>query len=185
MRARRLHGPASQEAADLAVRNLLALPELARARRYALYAALPDEVPAEGLRRLLTSRGLEVVLPRIERAELILHIVVPGSPLRPGALGVPEPDPALPVLPPGAIDAFVVPGLLFDRRGFRLGRGGAHYDRLLRLARSDALRVGLCYAERIVEALPVDPWDVPMNLIVTEAGVFRPAPERRAPEGAR
>lgn len=167
------------------MRNLLALPELSRARRCALYAALPDEVPAEGLRRLVASRGLEVGLPRLEHGELILHIVGPGSPLRPGALGVPEPDPALPVLAPGAVDLFVVPGQLFDRRGFRLGRGGAHYDRLLRLARSDALRVGLCYAERIVETLPVDPWDVPMNLIVTEAGVLRPAPGTRAPEGAR
>ena len=75
---------------------------------------------------------------------------------------------------PEEVDLFVVPGLLFDRAGRRLGRGGGHLDRLLGRARKDAARVGLCYAQRVVQELPAAPWDVAMHVVVTDREVIRP-----------
>jgi 5-formyltetrahydrofolate cyclo-ligase len=71
------------------------------------------------------------------------------------------------------VDVFLVPGLLFDRAGHRLGRGGGHYDRLLRGARRTALRAGICYAERLVAEVPAEERDVSMDVIVTESEVLR------------
>jgi 5-formyltetrahydrofolate cyclo-ligase len=80
------------------------------------------------------------------------------------------------------IDLFVVPGLGFSRDGKRLGRGGGYYDATLRAASEESRRVGLAFAEQIVDALPVNSEDVDMDLVVTESETFRGlfrSPERR------
>ena len=66
-----------------------------------------------------------------------------------------------------------MPGILFDRRGRRLGRGLGHFDRLLANARTDAVRVGCSYADRVVEELPEESWDILMHVVVTEREVIR------------
>ena len=73
----------------------------------------------------------------------------------------------------GEVELFVAPGLLFDRAGRRLGRGGGHYDRLLARRRADAWLVGICYEDRVIDELPEDPWDVRMHVVVTDRAVLR------------
>ena len=152
---------------------LLATPELLRAGTVSLYAARAPEVPTNRLAQELAVRGARVVFPRVSGRELALHFVVGAQELRSGYRGLLEPAPEARVCPPEAVDVFIVPGLRFDRRGRRLGRGGGHYDRLLARARSDALRIGLCYAEHVIDELPACDWDVTMHRLVTEAGVHR------------
>jgi 5-formyltetrahydrofolate cyclo-ligase len=92
-----------------------------------------------------------------------------------GTLGFAQPAASAPLVAVEAVDVFVVPGLLFDRACRRLGRGRGDYDRLLARARPDALRVGICYADRVVDELPEDPWDVAMDVVVTDRFVLRRA----------
>ena len=56
----------------------------------------------------------------------------------------------------------LVPGLAFDARGYRLGRGAGHYDRLLPTLRPDAPRWALALDCQLVEGLPIEPHDVPI-----------------------
>lgn len=168
--ARRRGVDRSPDAAlDLADR-LLARPVLRRARIVALYQAIGDEVPTQRIRAALEAWGVRAVYPRVEGEELSLREPIGGARLTPGYRGIAEPPERAPEVRPDQVDVFLVPGLLFDRLRHRLGRGGGHYDRLLARARPDALRVGLCYADRIVERLPIDPWDVAMHLVITEQG---------------
>lgn len=62
----------------------------------------------------------------------------------------------------------LVPGMAFDRAGGRLGRGRGWYDRAL-AAHPDAIRVACCFDMQVVDEVPLDPWDVPMHHLVTEA----------------
>lgn len=87
--------------------------------------------------------------------------------------GIREPEQDSIRVPVEEIDAFLVPGLMFDRNCRRLGRGGGHYDRLLGRARVGAASIGICYAEHVVDELPEDPWDVAMDLVVTDRFVVR------------
>jgi len=84
-----------------------------------------------------------------------------------------EPDATCPEVALEEIDVFVVPGLGFDRRGIRLGRGKGYYDRVLSRAAPGALFIGVCFAECFVEALPATPADVPMHVIATDRALHR------------
>jgi 5-formyltetrahydrofolate cyclo-ligase len=156
-----------------AIERLLALPELEECRTLSLYAAVEDEVPVEAATADLWARGLRTVFPRVSETGLKLFEVEDVDALEPGYGGIREPVAGLSEVGPGCVDVFFIPGMLFDRGGRRLGRGRGYYDRLLANARRDALRVGCSYADRVVEGLPTESWDVVMHLVVTEREVIR------------
>jgi 5-formyltetrahydrofolate cyclo-ligase len=138
--------PARPDAGRRAQQRLLGLAELRGARTVCLYAAIGSEVPTDGAARALAAGGTRLAYPRVHGALLELFGVGEPSELRPGYRGIREPPAdALPV-ELERVDVFVVPGMVFDRRGHRLGRGGGHYDRLLEAAGARARRIGLCYA---------------------------------------
>lgn len=70
-------------------------------------------------------------------------------------------------------DVVVVPGLAFTAAGERLGQGGGWYDRYLAQVRDDCTMIGVCFAEQILDTLPVEAHDVTMDHIVTERGIVR------------
>ena len=70
-------------------------------------------------------------------------------------------------------DVVVVPGLAFTAAGERLGQGGGWYDRYLAQVRVDCVTIGVCFAEQILDTLPVEAHDVTMDHIVTERGIVR------------
>jgi 5-formyltetrahydrofolate cyclo-ligase len=165
---------ADPDQAAAAARALLGQPELARLRAVSLYVALAAELPTVAILRELRERGHRVALPRVTATGLELRLFTGCASLVPGYRGLLEPEADAPAVGVEEVDLFVVPGLLFDRSGRRLGRGGGHYDRLLTGARDAALRVGLCYAEQVVEVLPESPWDVRMHRVIAGAEVFTP-----------
>ena len=73
-----------------------------------------------------------------------------------------EPDPA-------TIDLVVVPGVAFTAAGHRLGQGGGWYDRFLTGLRPGVARIGVCFAECLVDELPTEAHDVTMDLVITDA----------------
>ncbi len=70
-------------------------------------------------------------------------------------------------------DTVIVPGLAFTAAGDRLGQGGGWYDRFLAGTRADCVAIGVCFSEQVLESLPVEPHDVVMDHVVTDAGVVR------------
>jgi 5,10-methenyltetrahydrofolate synthetase len=69
--------------------------------------------------------------------------------------------------PDTALDVIIVPMLGFDKNLHRVGYGGGYYDQLL-AKYPKALRIGVCYEQGRVEAIPSEPHDMPLNIIVTE-----------------
>ena len=139
--------------------RLLASPIFARALHVAAYAAADNELDPARLIEAALAAGKNVYLPVTSR-ERFDFVAVPA---RPG----PEA-----CLPPEAEDVvFLVPGVAFDARGVRLGRGVGWYDRALG-RHPRGIRIGLAYEFQVVPSLPEAPWDVRMHAIVTEAGVI-------------
>ena len=137
-----------------------------------LYAAGPHEVPTQGLFEVARASGARCAYPRAVPGSRVLdfHEVEDTAILvRAALLPVLEPPADAPRVPLEAIDVFVVPGVAFTLRGERLGRGGGHYDTTL--AMSPGRRVALAWERSLVDELPVEPTDVPMDVLVTEARV--------------
>ena len=134
----------------------------------ALYAASEREVPTRALFEAARASGSRCVLPRLIEGARVLSFreidsfdaLVPAPHFR-----ILEPKADAPEVALGAIDVFLVPGLA-SLDGGRLGRGGGHYDATLALARG--LRVALAFECSVVNELPLEPTDVPMDALVTE-----------------
>ena len=166
-RSRLSPGEVARLSAEACAR-LLGSPVFARACHIAAYAAGDNELDPALLVEAALAAGKNVYLPVTSR-ERFDFVGLPVA--RPGqeAGGAPEP-PGGPCLPPEADGVvFLVPGVAFDARGVRLGRGIGWYDRAL-ARHPRGIRVGLAYGFQVVPRLPEAPWDVRMHAIVTEAG---------------
>jgi 5-formyltetrahydrofolate cyclo-ligase len=136
------------------------------------FVSLPAEVDTRPLIRSALEDGKRVLLPRMV-GERGLEFAAIGQieSLVPGRFGVREPGDECPPRPLSRSGLILVPGLAFDRRGGRLGRGAGYYDRaLVPIRRSDpgALCIGLGFALQLVESVPMTPLDVRLDGIVTE-----------------
>lgn len=134
----------------------------------AAFAPLPEEVILWPLLESVAVGG-RLALPRVAGEHLTLHRVAHLDALRTGPMRLREPSADAPMVAPGEVDVFLVPGLAFTRGGLRLGRGRGYYDRLLAEARPDVPRLGLCYSCQIVDEVPVEPHDVPCSAVVSGA----------------
>ncbi len=171
-------GPEELARASAAVaRRLFSLRSFRAARTVLFYVSFRSEVDTVPMIRRAIALGKAVCAPQTLDAGGCLvprRVADPDRDLVPGFSGIPEPDPArAEEVPPGEIDVVVVPGLAFDRRGYRLGYGRGFYDRFLAALPAGTWRIGLCLEGQVVDALPRDPWDVPMHRVVTEARVIR------------
>ena len=111
-----------------------------------------------------------VALPRVAGEELMFHWVNGRDKLLPGKFGIREPSPDAPPAGNG-FDLLLVPGLAFDLRGGRLGRGRGYYDRFL--AGAGGIRVGVCFEDQIADGVPSGPDDRRMDFLVTPSAIFR------------
>lgn len=159
--------PAAAEAAAEDIRlDIPSLPRWQDAQVVAAYAALAGE---PDLRPFDWTKNKSVLLPRSEGETLIFHAVENPSQLKAGAFGVMEPDPEkCPVADINDAEIIFVPGLAFTADGARLGRGRGFYDRLLASLSPQALRVGVCFASQIVDAIPSEPHDKEVDLVLSQ-----------------
>ena len=160
----------SERAGARAASALIELDLAKRAARIALYAALPYEIPTRTLFDAVIAKTGAALLPRTtDPIGLEFFAVERWEELRPGAFGVLEPraDGTRVRLRPD--DLVVVPGVAFDRAGYRLGHGKGYYDRAFATELGDSpTLVGFAYEFQIVDAVPHDERDRQMDAIVTD-----------------
>ncbi len=168
--------PAAARAAARRVnRYLWRLPELARARRIAVYAAVGGELSCKPFVREAWRRGRAVYLPILVGHALRFGAYDPHERLMPNRFGIHEPATG-PRVPARALDVVLAPLVAFDETGQRLGMGGGYYDRTLR-HRSLPKRwrrplvIGVAHACQQVSRLEARAWDVPLDLVVTDRAV--------------
>jgi 5-formyltetrahydrofolate cyclo-ligase len=161
------------DAADAAERicsALFSVFEFDARLRVGLYAALPDEVPTRPLFDALVSAGVECLFPRVaDDGQLDFARARRWEDLCVGAFGVLAPDASAPTASFATGDLVVVPGVAFDRRGARLGRGGGCYDRTFPPGGGPAVQLcGMAYEVQIEDSIPATSHDRGMDAIVTE-----------------
>ena len=138
-----------------------------RSQCIALYCAMPDEVDlTDILERYKEEKTL--VIPRVEGEDINFYHYQPDSLITSEDYKILEPTAAFQeAIDPSDIELILVPGLAFDPRGGRMGRGKGFYDRFFARC-PQALRVAVTSSLQIVDKIPLDPWDVLMHYIITE-----------------
>lgn len=153
-------------------RRVVELAEFRAADSLVAYAPTRNEVPTAAIIDSAHAAGKAVFLPRLLDGALGLARHDPGRPLRKGAFGIGEPQGPT-VAEIGTRPLVLIPLVAFDRAGTRLGNGGGHYDRAAASWPRSATKVGLAYAMQESVSLPRDPWDAPLDMVVTESEVVR------------
>jgi 5-formyltetrahydrofolate cyclo-ligase len=159
---------------SLAIQDrLCAMDEFARARRVGCYLSTVGEVGTGRIISTCQQAGKEVAVPARRGAphEYGLCWFNSGAPLLNGQLGILEPS-APDWVEAAELDLIVVPGVAFDAACRRLGHGLGCYDRMLAGA-VRPFKVGLAFEWQMVDEVPTDETDVPMDAVVTERMIYR------------
>ena len=156
--------------------KVLGLEAYRRAKLVHTYVSSKEsEVDTRALIGTCLAHGKRVAVPVVTPGTRTLaHALIDSlDQLVVGPWGLAQPDPAEAVwLPSEArIDLVVVPGLAFDRRGHRIGWGGGYYDRFL--AQVQTIKIGLCYDELVLDRIPGEPHDVPMDMVVAATAIYQ------------
>ena len=112
-----------------------------------------------------------VVVPKVAQHEINPSIIIDIDNLIPaGKFGIFEPIEAMKIAYKN-IDLVLVPGIAFDKTGHRIGYGFGYYDKFLKKV-PKAIKIGLCFDFQIVDKIPHEEHDVPVDFVVTEERVL-------------
>lgn len=183
------------ELSSIVQKKFLGIKELKKARRLAIYSSFRNEVLTETIFEYAVIHKKEVFFPRIirEKRELIFLRVHGKNDLVSGSYDIKEPahthrganpkhKPEIAV--PSSLDIIVMPGIVFDKSGNRLGYGKGYYDKTLaanKLKRETddikekCLLVGLAFNFQVVDIIPAEGHDIKMDRIITESRVINTA----------
>ncbi|MEW6198359.1 MAG: 5-formyltetrahydrofolate cyclo-ligase [Planctomycetota bacterium] len=164
-----------QQRSAAACRRLCEQDEYRRANTLMIFLSTAHEVDTQPLALDAWANHKTVLAPRVawdQRRMLPVEIHSLVSGVEEGYMGIREPLEGLPV-PVADIDLVVVPGLGFDRQGNRLGRGRGFYDRFLSHPDFRGVACALALEDQVVDAIPVGPSDVCVDMLVTDAQVRR------------
>ncbi|MEX2353738.1 MAG: 5-formyltetrahydrofolate cyclo-ligase [Gammaproteobacteria bacterium] len=153
------------------LKNLQAIPELVAARKIFCFISRGSEADTHAVLDWLLAQGKTLAIPRlVSQAEMIAVAFSNWDELQPGPTGIPEPVSSTEYTE--AFDVCMTPGLGFTESGLRLGYGLGYYDKWL-ARHTTRLKLALCYECQLLDALPAEEHDVPVDMIVTEARTIR------------
>lgn len=135
----------------------------------ALYYSIPGEVQTAAFVEKWYDRK-QLLLPLVVGDDLRLLPYNGLDSLTPGAFGIPEPIDTDTTVKESEIDLIIVPGVAFDRKLNRMGRGKGYYDRLL--STLQVPKIGICFDFQLQESVPVEPFDRKMDMVITEKDII-------------
>lgn len=137
-----------------------------------IYLSFNNEVDTFKLMEYCLNNGKRVIVPyciKKERKIIPSEIKNPNTELKTSSLGFKEPDLAnLREVKIEDIDLVIVPGVVFDECGNRIGFGGGYYDRFLKRLKNTTMTIAICYDYQLIDKVPVDELDIPVKCIMTD-----------------
>lgn len=163
MKRRALTAEEIETASNELAERLFAHPLYRAAKTVYVYLSADREVRTDGIVRQARRDGKRVAAPKVEGRELQFYYLEEDTKLQTGAFGISEPADGQKADDPTAL--VLLPGLAFDRAGYRLGYGGGYYDRFLAREQQHPT-VALCFGFQLVDELPAEPHDVPAAAVL-------------------
>ncbi len=156
-------------------KRLMDMPEFEKSTIVMIYLPIPEEVDVSPVALRGWQEQKVICAPKISwdhRHMLPIEIHSLESGLVSTINGLREPDDGEPT-GMESLDMVLVPALVFDRKGNRIGRGAGFYDRFLAAPEFGGVSVGIAFSEQIVDEVPVHEHDVPVDILVTDEEIVR------------
>ena len=152
--------------------QLFACPEWQDAGTVFCYVGTERELDTTEILLTALGSGKRLAVPKVEGKGVMTAREIRGlNELVSGAMGIPEPAEYTPVIAKEDIDLVIVPGIAFDKTGYRLGYGGGYYDRYL--SGLSLSTIGLCPESRLLSDIPRETHDQAVQIMITEARIIR------------
>ena len=158
------------------ISNVLSLSEFQTAKIVACYVNKGSEVETKPIIRNILSSSKKVLVPTVTgERDLVFSELRSLEELVLGTFGILEPQPDL-TRPRSleTVDLAFIPGIVWDSEGYRVGWGKGYFDAVLEKLPSWATSIGLAYDQQVVDRVPREEFDLPVDLVVTETRVIRP-----------
>ncbi len=153
--------------------QLFELVEWKQAKVIGITIAIPPEIPTVHMIEQAWREGKEVVIPKCnpENKTMQFKKITTFEQLESVYSGLLEPVESTLEINADEIDLLIVPGLAFTKEGYRLGFGGGYYDRFM--SKYNGSTIALAYECQLIDELPIELHDLPVQLVVTNHQVFR------------
>jgi 5-formyltetrahydrofolate cyclo-ligase len=155
---------------------LFDIPEFKSSTTILFYASFRNEVDTKRMIEKSIALGKRILVPIClpETRDLILSELKSLKELVPGHYGVKEPESQF-VRPVSKeeVEVVIVPGVAFDKKGYRLGYGAGYYDRLIERLSLGCTTIGLAFEMQILNIVPAQQHDMKVDIIITEERVMR------------
>lgn len=166
------------EAAEKLGVLICSLPEYSRANRIAVYFAVNGEISLDFVIDQALLQGKQIYLPNLDQKSLRFSPYTRQQKMRINRFKLPEPDvPGDEMLAPEALDLVLAPLVVFDSERNRIGMGGGFYDRSFAFRKEAGINApvltGVAHELQRVERLDPEPWDVRLDMIVTDQKIYR------------
>jgi 5-formyltetrahydrofolate cyclo-ligase len=155
--------------------NFTDTEQFKRASVIMVYLSLPHEVDTTSAILSAWQHEKTVAVPKVsweQRHMIPVEITSLETGIEHNGYGLRTPATSVP-MPIDEIDLVVTPGLAFDKHGNRLGRGGAYYDRFFQSEQLKAEKCGFAFTQQLVESVPADEYDKPVDFLITDEGVIK------------
>ena len=160
------------------INTIIGLPEFISCKNIMLYLSFNNEVDTTPLVTWCLNNGKTVIVPycvKLEKKIIPFKINNLTTDLNKSTFGIMEPrHDLLEEANINDIDLIIVPGVVFDTNCNRIGFGAGYYDRFLPNKAKNALTIGIAYDHQIIDEIPTDVYDVPLDFIVTENRIIYP-----------
>jgi 5-formyltetrahydrofolate cyclo-ligase len=159
-------------ASDIA-NQLFSLREWKQAKVIGITISIPPEIPTPPIIQRAWREGKKVAVPKCDPADKTMKFkqITSFNQLESVYSGLLEPIAQTKKVDAAELDLVIVPGLGFTKEGYRIGFGGGYYDRFLSQYKGNT--VALAYDCQLVDELPIDMHDIPVQQVVTSTHVFQ------------
>jgi 5-formyltetrahydrofolate cyclo-ligase len=165
------------EKSRLIRKNLYSLEEFKKAKNILFYVSFGNEVGTrKTIKDLLAKKEKKVIVPYVLKNYPILQVseLKDFNWLEPKTFGIPEPKELyIREFSHKKLDLVIIPGIVFDKKGYRIGYGHGYYDRFLKTLNKNVKKVGLAFELQLVDEIPEEKHDVPVDIVVTEKRVLK------------
>lgn len=157
-------------------KNIIKIPEYINSNNFLVYLDFNKEVSTKIIIEDLikNNKNLYIPISKPDTLELIISKLNSMDDLVPSTYGILEPkQDKIELVSSEIIDFVIVPGVVFDREGYRIGYGKGYYDRFLSTLKQKFTTVGICYDFQLVKHVPRDIYDFKLDYIVTDKEIIK------------